>query len=121
MSTWVVDLGDFLEEDGCLAVLPERALNVVLHLGAIVAWMTNQSGDGPEVTNVRCRRRPRRRQCVSDIVARFELGRVWDSAPRILWECPLCGDNGAIAGWDQTVWDRGIWAPSLNPESPTRH
>ena len=31
----------------------------------------------------------------------------------IIWHCPVCGDNGAISGWQGTFWDN-----SDMPERP---
>lgn len=86
--------------------MPNQALNLVLHLGAIVGWMTSRPATDLEFTNVPCRRSPRRRRCVADITATFE------SEPQfgIRWWCPLCGDNGFLYGWEETLWDRGIWS-----------
>jgi hypothetical protein len=82
--------------------LPPPALSIALHLGAIVAWMTAVVAEEEvEVTNVVCRRRPHRRRCLGQVVARF----VPPSDP-IEWACPVCGDNGLIDGWVGTLWDR---------------
>jgi hypothetical protein len=24
----------------------------------------------------------------------------------IVWQCPICGDNGLIHGWEDTLWNR---------------
>lgn len=100
--TLVTDLHHFLDEDGNLPDLPGPALNLALHLGAIVAWMTAVVAEEEvEVTNVVCRRRPRRRRCLGQIVARFH-----PPDDRIEWACPVCGENGIIDGWVGTPWDR---------------
>ena len=105
-GTYVTDFRHFLDDEGDLAKMPNQALNLVLHLGAIVGWMTNQRGTDLEFTNVPCRRSPGRRRCVGDILAIFE------SSPRfgIRWWCPVCEDNGFLYGWEETLWDRGIWS-----------
>lgn len=99
--TLVTDLRHFLGEDGRLPDLPAPALNLALHLGAIVAWMTAAAEGEIEITNVVCRRQPRGRRCHGQIVARF-----LPSDERIEWACPVCGDNGIIDGWVGTPWDR---------------
>ncbi len=107
--TFVTDLRHYLDEDGNLPDLHPRALSLALHQGAIVEWMTmSLPGGQTEVTNVYCRRRPRRRRCRGQIHARFHP--VTDA---IIWRCPHCGDNGIIDGWAGTRWDRG---PTLLPE-----
>jgi hypothetical protein len=101
--TIVADLRHFLDEDGNLPdELPAPALNLALHLGAIVAWMTAVVAEEEvEVTNVVCRRRPRGRRCRGQILARF-----LPSDDRIEWACPACDDNGLIDGWVGSPWDR---------------
>jgi hypothetical protein len=94
----------FLDETGTLPELPNQALNLVLHLGAIVTWMTSQPHDGDQRTNVTCRRSPGRRRCVGEIHASFQ-----GDPFGITWFCPLCEDNGLIYGWEGTLWDRGVW------------
>ncbi len=100
--TFVTDLRDFLADDDLpVADLPVPALNLVRHLGAIVAWMTGRPTDALELTNVACRRSPRRVRCVGEILAELD-----DHRKVIAWQCPLCGDNGRITGWEGTYWDR---------------
>jgi len=107
--TLVADLRHYLDEDGTLPHLPPSVLNLALHQGAIVEWMTMVlPGDEIVVTNVYCRRRPKRRRCRGQIHARFQ---GVDDA--IAWACPVCGDNGVIYGWEGSRWDRG---PSLLPD-----
>lgn len=100
-DTWVTDMRHFLDERGDLAAMPAPALKLALHLGSIVGWMTSRSIEGPERTNVSCRRSPGRVPCRGEIHALFEA-----RGGAILWECPLCGDNGRIDGWQESRWDR---------------
>ena len=101
-SSYVTDLRHFLGDDGRLPEhLPQPALNLALHQGAIVEWMTAVIAEDVEVTNVACRRRPRRRRCRGRIVARFH-----PYSDAIEWRCPTCGDNGTIDGWAGSPWDR---------------
>ena len=39
--------------------------------------------------------------CQGDIFAELKPGTT-----DILWQCPLCGDNGVIRGWEDTLWNR---------------
>jgi hypothetical protein len=100
-DTWITDMRHFLDERGQLGRLPNRAMNIVLHLGSIVEWMTCHLDGAPHQTNVRCRRSPGRRRCVGAIHADFE-----EDGAAITWFCPLCEDNGVIRGWKETPWDR---------------
>lgn len=99
----IANLHHFLDEHG---TIPEGiqglARNLALFLGAIAAWVTIRHVGQYELTNVPCRRSPgRRRRCSGTIYARLEA----DGA-MITWECPVCGDNGTINGWEGTLWDR---------------
>jgi len=99
--TMVTDMRHFLDDEGDLPDLPGPALNIVLFLGSIVAWVTRLHATEPEVTNVPCRRKPGRKRCVGDIVALLN-----ENDLSISWECLVCGDHGTINGWQSTLWDR---------------
>lgn len=101
-KTYVTDLRHFLDDaDQLPEDLPARAVNFVLFLGSIVAWMTSQPVRFDGSTNVPCRRSPRRRRCTEEIESYFD-----DGGRAIAWNCPLCGDNGYIHNWEGTRWDR---------------
>jgi len=101
-DTWVTDMRHYLDEDGGLPEgIPVPALNLARFLGSIVCWVTSHRGNPDEQTNVACRRAQGQRPCIGDIYARFD-----DGGTSIRWECPLCGDNGYISGWQDTIWDR---------------
>ncbi len=102
-DTWITDLRHFLDDGDLPRHLPTPAVNLVLHLGAIVAWVTSHDTMGVQFTNVPCRRSPGRRRCTTEIAARFE-----ESGTAILWWCQTCGDNGRICGWAGTAWDRSF-------------
>ena len=114
-NTWVTDMRHFLDESGGIGEMPNRAMNLVLYFGSIVAWMTSFKDHTMQPTNVTCRRSPRRRRCVGEICASFE------NDPRgIAWFCPLCDDNGFIYGWEGTIWDRGVWKWPAEPHGLTK-
>ena len=104
--TYVTDLRHFLNEDGSLPGLPGPVLTLVLFLGSVVAWVTSHLPNRFPMTNVPCRRSPQRRRCFGEIYAVLD-----DEQKEIRWQCPLCGDNGVIYGWEDSPWDR----------SPTAH
>ena len=118
--SWVVDMRHYLDEEtGDLPDgLPTPALNLALFFGSIVAWVTDHLPHGDSHTNVPCRRSPGRRRCLGDIVAALD-----SVSRRILWQCPLCGDNGLIDGWEGTMWNRhgGARAVPSNTPPTTRH
>src|SRR5262249_15646805 len=98
---WVTDLRHFLDGAGAMVELPGPALNLVLFLGAIVAWATSGRSAADVRTNVPCRRNPARRRCVGEIIATLDA-----DGEAIVWHCPLCGDKGVARGWEGTRWDR---------------
>ena len=103
-DTWITDMRHFLNELGEIPEeLPPPALKLVLFQGSIVAWLTATGGLRRQVsrTNVICRRNPNRRPCGGEILAYFDA-----ASEAVVWECPLCGDNGRISGWEGTPWDR---------------
>ena len=102
-DTWVIDLRHYLDEDGSLADMPAEATNLAMFFGSIAAWVTRSPDFESELTNVRCRRSPKRSRCIGEIVARLDTQTM-----HIVWGCPLCGDNGLIHGWQETYWDRRI-------------
>jgi hypothetical protein len=100
-DTWVTDMRHYLDEEGHLADLPGPALNLALFQGSIVSWVTSRASKNDVRTNVYCRRRPGRQRCQGEILASVD-----DASIAVVWECPFCGDNGYIAGWEGTEWDR---------------
>ena len=98
--TLVADLRHYVDERGRLASMPGPAVRVAMFLCAIVSW-TSRAGGVRERTNVWCRRRPRRRRCGGEIVSEYG-----NESPDIVWQCPDCGDNGLIHGWQGSRWDR---------------
>lgn len=98
--TWITDMGHYLEK-GMLADMPTPAMDLALHLGSIVAWVSSHAASPRPATNVRCRTRTRASgRCVGDVQA----GIAPDDA--IEWVCVLCHESGRISGWRQTPWDR---------------
>jgi hypothetical protein len=51
-------------------------------------------------SKVKCRRRPGRKPCPGEIMAVLR-----GQSKEIIWECPVCGDNGVIHHWGGTLWD----------------
>ena len=71
-------------------------------LGWIVGWVTEHLPAGEPDTNVPCWRSPGRKRCRGDMVAERS-----DGSSEIVWQCPACGANGVIHGWEGSLWDRG--------------
>ncbi len=105
-DTWITDIRHYLNEHGELPEeLPSPALKLALFQGSIIAWMTGTDGLSGQTsrTNLHCRRNPNRQPCAGEILAYLDA-----PSEAIVWECPLCGDNGRISGWEGTPWDRRV-------------
>lgn len=102
-NTCVVDMRHDLDDE--TGDLPDSlrgpALSLALFFGSIVAWVTDHRLGGDPHTNVPCRRSPGRKRCLGEIIAELEPG-----SSKIVWHCSVCGDNGVIDGWQDTLWNR---------------
>ena len=98
--------------------LPTPVINLAVFFGSIVAWVTDHLPQGDWHTNVPCRRSPGRRRCLGDIMAELD-----GAAGYISWQCPVCGDNGLIHGWEDTLWNRhgGAGVNANDTPRPTSH
>lgn len=101
-NTWITDIRHFLDEKGNLsAELTPSARNLATHQGTIISLITAAKEPWKEQTiNIQCRRRPKRKQCPGVIHAIFDF-----EESKIFWRCPVCGDNGIITGWFDTIFD----------------
>ena len=99
--TWVTDFTHFLDETGGFPPgIPGPARRLGEYLGSIVVAATAPHPRGSQKPQIQCRRRPARRPCSGIVGYRIM------SDTRINWDCPRCGDNGFIANWQGTAWDR---------------
>jgi hypothetical protein len=106
-NTWISDIRDFLDKNDNLAPESGPARLLAEYLCAIIVAVTSCPGSQEDrVTEIRCRRRPRHRQCKGNIVAGYDEGDL----TTIVWLCPLCEDNGYIRGWQETQWDKRVFA-----------
>ena len=98
-DTWIVDLTHYLDDQGHLPdSLPAPARKLAEHLCEIVSTASVQ--DLVHKSPAKCRRRPRRRPCIGLIQTVIE-----PSSQRIIWGCPVCGDQGYISNWRGSFWD----------------
>jgi hypothetical protein len=99
-DTWIVSLRQYLNPDGSIAPKSGPALRFAEYWAAIVQEITADISGELSLPKVRCRRKPVHRPCPGEIESTLD--------PRngsIVWECPVCGDNGAISDWEGTFWD----------------
>jgi hypothetical protein len=101
-NTYITDLRHYVDEGSDdLAEMPSPAFTLAAFLASVVAWVTSQQHDHDVLTNVWCWRRPKRARCRGEVVASLAPG-----SSEIVWECPRCGVNGVIRGWEGSLWDR---------------
>ena len=103
MVMLITDMRHYLDAAGDLPELPAPALDLALHLGAIVGWVSRWPSEHIGPTNVPCRKRRKGRRCPGEILARLV-----SSTGTIEWTCPVCTDCGTITGWEATIWDKSI-------------
>jgi hypothetical protein len=103
-DTWIVDLRHYLTPAGAIAEMPRPARRLADYFASIVVDATTNLDDPP---SVRCRRRPRHRPCRGIV---FSMPSI-EHDDAIVWHCPVCGDNGLIQGWQDTLWD-GLAEPT---------
>lgn len=99
-NIWIVDLRHYLNQDGSIGIKSGTGRRLAEHFAAIVQETSGDTDGEGRFPKVKCRRRPRRKPCAGAIESYIDPG---DDA--IVWRCPVCGDNGAISGWEGTLWD----------------
>ena len=103
--TWVTDLRHFLDDTGGFPrELPGPARKLAEYFASIVAAASEPQVAGRNAPTIRCRRRPGNRRCTGNIRYRIQAD------TRVVWACPSCGDNGLIAHWQGTAWDRSPYS-----------
>ena len=104
-NTWVTDLRHFIDENGGFPPgIPGPARKLAEYLASIVQVASAPVVPGEERVSIQCRRRPGRRRCPGVIRCGIQAD------TRVTWECPTCGDNGFIAHWQGTAWDRSPYS-----------
>ena len=99
-DTWIVNMQHYLDKDGSIIPEGSPARKLPNYFGTIVSFASDFASESGLTSDLRCRRRPRRKRCEGKIQAWLEL-----DTDAIIWKCPICGDKGAISGWEDTVWD----------------
>lgn len=116
-ETWVIDIRHYLDGVGNLSLPPGPARKLAEYVGSIVHAVTSQAKDsGETVTSVRCRCRPKRKPCQSNLLA----GCSPADRALINWQCPACGFSGNVIGWQGTQWDKRNAYPSATQAPVTR-
>ena len=98
---WIVNMQHYLDEDGSIGLTMNRPTRRLAdYFGSIVTFATSFDDEPFLNSNIKCRRRPGRKPCQGKIQALLDL-----DSDNIVWQCPVCGDNGVISGWQDTPWD----------------
>ena len=102
-NTWVTNMLHSLDKNGDFAREAGPGRRIAAYMGSIVEAVTSRPPDEDDwVTGIQCRRRPGHVRCSAPIIAGFA-----DNDPTtITWQCPACGDEGYISGWQETLWDK---------------
>jgi hypothetical protein len=97
--------------------VPGPALRLAVFLRRVVRAATADSGPGPRLTTLSCRRRPGRRPCPGRLLVECH-----DGPYGIRWRCTRCGDDGMIDGWEGSRYDlseAAVGQPSEEAHSVT--
>ncbi len=97
-DTWITDIAHFLDENGEMITEPQQAAKMGEYFAAIIVMASEV--EYPPEHQVLCRRKPKRKPCLGKIT-----GYISPETDEIVWECPKCGDWGAISHWQGTIWD----------------
>ncbi len=96
------DLRHFLDEKGSVPdTIPEPAKALANYIGSIVSSVSSDSQAESIDTDVKCHPAPKQKKCFGKIVGFLDY-----TSMKIHWECPTCGNQGVIIGWEGTLWDR---------------
>lgn len=102
-DTWIIAMVHYNWTDAESERIPGPAKRLAQYMGSIVA-----ASVGPHrrarITQVQCRRRPRRKRCEGRIVSAIVPDEL-RGGDAIEWQCPVCGDNGLITEWQGTRWE----------------
>jgi len=99
-GTMITDLQHFLARDGSIGPQSGPARRIAEYLCSIIKEMTADMAGLAHVERVRCRRRPNHKPCPGEIESFVD-----PETGQIIWQCPVCDDNGTIDNWQGTQWD----------------
>ncbi|MDX8409236.1 MAG: hypothetical protein R8J84_04220 [Mariprofundales bacterium] len=100
-DTWNIDITHFLDAEGTFRDLPLPARKLAEYFGLIISIATSDGYyEDPPTMRLCCRRRPNHQPCSGEIAAIID-----PNDNHIYWCCPICGDQGVIHHWEETLWD----------------
>ena len=98
-ETLIADIRHFLDEDDRLIQSPAPAKEIAEHLALIIEAITRRPVDQDDWdTGINCRHN----SCEGSVIGHYDE----DDPTKLSWFCLVCNDNGRIAGWQETDWDK---------------
>ena len=97
-DTWITNIEHFLDENGDIEPIEGPARKIAEYFTEIISSATSSGMDGS--IKCRCRRRPDHKRCKGIIETSIDI-----ATHEIVWQCPVCFDNGKISNWEFTYWD----------------
>ena len=96
---WVINIQDWLDETRTGPAVPRLRLKIK-KLSEIITYATSEITEIPVGSPPNCWRRPGRKPCTGllDIFLDPETDQIY-------WFCKVCGDEGALSGWEGLIWD----------------
>ena len=96
---WVIDIRHWLDETQTGPGVPQLK-SKVKKITEIITYATSVEAGIAVDAAPQCWRRPKRKPCSGQLVIRLDY-----SPDQIHWICPICEDEGVIAGWKDLIWD----------------
>ena len=96
---WYINIQHWLDETKTKEAVTKLRLKVK-KLSEIITYATSDLMNIPVDSSPKCWRRPSRKPCTGIFQVDFDL-----DTDQIVWFCDVCGDEGAISGWQGLIWD----------------
>lgn len=97
--TFVTNMSQLLNEKGEIPdTLHAATKKRIAAIGSIITSVT-KTGLSSKST-ILCWNKIRKKRCMGKIDACIDSGSFF-----IIWHCLICGDNGSISCWQNTLWD----------------
>lgn len=95
---WVINIRNLLDEQLDGPAAPQLKFKIE-KLTELITYITALESDLIVGDPPLCWRRPGNRLCNS------KLHLSWTDDDRIYWQCPQCGFEGTLDGWQGLIWD----------------
>jgi hypothetical protein len=102
----IVNIRHLLDDTQSRPALTQFSFKVK-RLGQVITYATAVAAGISVDFRPMCSRRPKRQPCQGML----EVELLQD---HIQWECPLCGDEGAVTDWKGLIWDMTVFRSNLS-------